>query len=182
MSDIKLSVLEYVKKHKNQPLVFYLTKLTEAGFRMVEEDLSPGPIDILDDGSVEHLVCLILDKCMSCYSGCRAEPLDSPQITLGKVETGGGRRRSSLDIWRHAKYYFPDISIFPIMRSLHNLAVHGRVLTLFCCDIKRRVFRPPYGSSMSSGHIVGTSTNIMDRMSLDEYGLTLSQWETIGKE
>lgn len=82
----------------------------------------------------------------------------------GRLETEPKRNRSSLDIWRHVIYYYPEITIFQVMNSLFNLKTVGEIGTIFCSQIMRRVF---YLNSPS-----GDSVN-------DEYGLNFSDWGDI---
>ena len=89
----------------------------------------------------------------------------------GKIETSFNKNRSSLDIWRHVKYYLPEITIYDIMNELYKLnSFH--FYTLLCPDIKRRVF---HWSGEERGVIYNESFR-------DEFGLTFYEWENIKEE
>lgn len=69
-----------------------------------------------------------------------------PSYCNSTVETFPGKNRSVLDIWRHIIYYYPDTTIFQVMDSLYRLVYAGKITTLFCSTIHRRVFyRSPSG-------------------------------------
>lgn len=88
-------------------------------------------------------------------------------------ETGTGRRRSALDIWRHVLTYKPDTTIYAVMRSLYRLGVEKNLLVGgFCTMILRRVFRRKD---------LYPNSNIYDLKILDEFGLIFSDWKTIGR-
>ena len=87
-------------------------------------------------------------------------------------ETSPGRRRSVLDIWRHALTYDPDITIYAVMRSLFSLGNKDLLIGGFYCgNIGRRVFRSR--ESYRFGNFWGERDQ-------DEFGLSFSDWETIG--
>lgn len=66
------------------------------------------------------------------------------------VETTPGRNRSSLDIWRHARYLYPDIDLFAIMETLHKLCSDNLVFGQYCGQVHRAVFSiAPWGTNMS---------------------------------
>lgn len=56
------------------------------------------------------------------------------------VETTPGRNRSSLDIWRHARYVYPDIDLFAIMEAIHKLCAYSLIYGQYCHQVKRAVF------------------------------------------
>lgn len=81
------------------------------------------------------------------------------------------RWRSSLDIWRHVKFYKPDVTIFQVMNSLFSL--QDKLIGHYCEQIWRRVFRKK----------IGNSTSILRGLrERDEYNLTFYEWENIDKE
>lgn len=89
---------------------------------------------------------------------------------LGPAETGKGRYRSVLDIWRHLKYY-RDVSIFEVMNALYNMSTSIRGWR--CSTIRRRVFWiEEYGNAKGFNHYE----------EIDELGLTLYEWENIHLE
>lgn len=90
------------------------------------------------------------------------------------VDTGPGRNRSSLDIWRHVKYFRPDTTIFDVMHSLYNIVDYKenglyKIASLYCNNIRRRVF-------CRSDTIY---RNVYNETTSDEYGLTFKFWEDI---
>jgi hypothetical protein len=95
----------------------------------------------------------------------------------GFIECGSKRRRSSLDIWRHIKFYYPEVTIFDVMHSLYNL-YRKEVYGFYCTTVWRRVYK--YKTYWSSGN-----EELMADMSgqkndnFDEYGLEWKEWEDI---
>lgn len=62
------------------------------------------------------------------------------------VETREDADRSVLDIWRHIRYYYPNISLLSVMRNMHKVT---GLVGHYCPTIKRQVFntkknRPEY--------------------------------------
>jgi hypothetical protein len=76
--------------------------------------------------------------------------------------------RSVLDIWRHIIYYYPDITIFQVMNSLFDLVASSVVTTLYCNQIKRRVF-----------FFSAYPNYIRNRLSVDEFDLAIDDWRDI---
>ena len=62
--------------------------------------------------------------------------------TTKSLETGCGRNRSSLDIWRHVKSLYPDMDVFLIMEAIHALSMDDReeIYGQYCNYVKRSVF------------------------------------------
>jgi len=91
-----------------------------------------------DGSDLDVLVMEILEKAMVCmsYNGVR-------------IETMSGRMRSSLDIWRHAKFVSPDVDILSIMESIHRL--RDRIYGHYCTTVKRSVFRLPNNYGIALG-------------------------------
>jgi len=87
-----------------------------------------------------------------------------------KLETNNGRWRSSLDIWRHVKQYYPECTIFDVMRGLYR--IESELGGNYCKDIYRRTFK------INPNRLF----NMMDRPDRDEYGLLWQDWEHIGEE
>jgi hypothetical protein len=117
--------------------------------------------------SVEDMIERTLELCKDHYS-TNSETKD--------WETGPNRSRSSLDIWRHIKYYYPTITIFDVMHALYNMGKNDmedqNLGGLFCPDIRRRVFRLLRLESHGE----------YDRgfgWPSDEYGLKFNDWEDI---
>jgi hypothetical protein len=85
-------------------------------------------------------------------------------------ETSSGRSRSSLDLWRHIVYFYPEVTIFEVMKSLVNLYESHKVGELFCSTVHRRVF---YSTNSNYYSYYGFGNT------KDEYKLTLKQWKDI---
>lgn len=82
-----------------------------------------------------------------------------------------GAYRSSLDIWRIAKFYFgANIKLSDIMKSLANLSSKGEISTHICSTIDRRVFWVD----------VELDAEMFDESSIDEFLLKLDDWCEIG--
>jgi hypothetical protein len=88
----------------------------------------------------------------------------------GKLETMHDRWRSSLDIWRHYKFYEPEITIFDVMEAIH--ATRYELLTLYCMGIYRRVFRIRRHETFRMEIYGRTHLDYKD-----EYGLKFIQWK-----
>lgn len=84
-----------------------------------------------------------------------------------EYECDADRNRSSLDIWRHVIFFRPSTTIFEVMEKLYELVAERRITSIYCGNVKRRVFR----YYTDSNHL-GCSTN-------DEYGLELINWKRI---
>lgn len=89
-----------------------------------------------------------------------------------EMETVPGRNRTSLDLWRHIIYFFPEISIFEVMRALHSTTL----TTFFCYTIEKRVF--PTIKFYDLG--VNTGCSASSVLHPDEYDLLYKDWENIG--
>ena len=81
------------------------------------------------------------------------------------LETRSGRRRSSLDIWRHVKYFIPDVDIFTVMETLY--VMRGELYGNYCWLVKRGVFTM---DSYRSG-----VNNFLSR----EYMITFNAWKCL---
>lgn len=142
-------VLDYISKFNTSTL--YFNGLANGG-------------EIKDNGDTETLIYKIIE---ATYYYCSTD-------SKGSVETLPDRNRSSLDIWRHAKLYRPEITIFEVMRAIYNLGtVERTVVGCFCNNIHRRVTHIKLGR----GSWVFNGKN-----QEDEYGLLIADWKNIGKE
>lgn len=88
----------------------------------------------------------------------------------GRFETYGSARRSVLDIWRHIKYYRPEVTIFEVMSTIKNM--NNEIRGWYCMDVKRRVF----------WCWMGSGAGISNGDSIDEFGLLLNEWDNIHLE
>jgi hypothetical protein len=88
-------------------------------------------------------------------------------------ETTSDRNRSIIDIWRHAKFYQPNVTIFQVMRAMSRLVGAGKSGCTYCGDIKRRVFRPH-----NAAHPEWMKDYVPNMR--DEFGLFFFEWARIG--
>lgn len=92
----------------------------------------------------------------------------------GFKETDMAKNRSTIDIWRHVKFFKPETTIFQVMEILYKGIKKGLYYTVRCPDISRRVFKirklriRNAGSSLAFGFDTG-----------DEFGLHIQDWENI---
>ena len=145
------SVLKYVKENLNSTLYFKgwtfdpLYRKIDDGFKF------------MNLCEIDKLVITILSL---------AEEFESASSN-NKLETTRGRSRSALDVWRHAKQFFP-IDIFSIMRSLFKISYYGAVYGVgYCSTVKRMVFSR------------GSAPSIRMAETPDEFGGYLKFWENI---
>lgn len=145
-------VLRYINRRNKNSLIFCyfngedLDKTTSSLIELL-------PLDLL------ILECLKLS-----LSYCSKDSVND------KIETEPNKYRSSLDIWRHVIYFNPEITIFDVMESLYEN--RGKLITHYCPDIKRRVFKLPRDHYF---------TSMNDEDCLDEYELTFYDWENINE-
>jgi len=100
-----------------------------------------------------------------------AENYGSYNPTTRILETGCGRNRSSLDIWRHAKSVYPDIDVFLIMEAIYALAddEQERIFGQYCGMVHRAVF-----------NLGGPRLN--HRWRCDEYKIMFTTWKKLHEE
>jgi hypothetical protein len=109
-------ILRYVQSYESRTLMF--------------KEYSPKyPRETLVGASVDDLVHRVL------YTTAF---FPSYNLDTGSWETGSCRNRSSLDIWRHCKYFINDITIFQVMDSLWRKQELTK--SQYCWYVKRRVF------------------------------------------
>ncbi len=147
-------VENYLKVHSTEPLLF-------EGYTSNKEEFDP------EKYSVEDMVERTLELCKEHYS-INSETKD--------WETSPNKSRSSLDIWRHIKYYYSTITIFDVIHALYNMGRNEmgdqNIGGLFCPDIQRRVFR------LLRLEIPGIY-DIEFTWPTDEYRLKFDDWEDI---
>lgn len=109
-------VLNYINTHRNDVLHFYIT-----------------PGIYMENLSIELPLIEIILKILYLSEYCWSENTDNA------IETLPRKWRSSLDIWRHVKYFRPDVTIFEVMECLwhHRDKFSGHYCNVIC----RRVFR-----------------------------------------
>lgn len=98
------------------------------------------------------------------------------------LETGSGRRRSSLDIWRHLKKYSAALSIYDVMDALFSLSRGGKVSSNYCTTVHRRVFYIQYAWDYRGERTQPSPYQSTENFSTDEYGLKISAWKGISKD
>ena len=82
----------------------------------------------LDEHPIEDLIVYVLNF-MHRYN--------SISSSTGEIETYRNHDRSIIDIWRHLKFYLPELSIFDVMKNIHK--VKGLV-GHYCPTVGRQVF------------------------------------------
>lgn len=86
-----------------------------------------------------------------------------------KLTTHRHRWRSSLDIWRHVKYFVPECTIYDVMRSLYKNK--DLLVGHYCDEIERRVFILKENSP---------DCELMCLYMCDEFNLIFDDWKDIG--
>ncbi len=85
------------------------------------------------------------------------------------------RWRSCIDIWRHIIYYFPNITIFEVMKSLYD--IRDECGGQYCGTVRRRTFKIKIYSG-DRGWFNQTFDGLYTDFR-DEFGLLWEDWETI---
>jgi len=142
----KEAVIQYIKNYSNSPLVFHEVNHPEIEFKPDISNLT-----------LNELVLFVLENTSKYYSKNKY-----------MTETGRGRLRSSLDIWRHVKYFRPNISIFDVMNSLYE--IKHELISHYCVTVNRRVF----GLRKFYSRVYSLLEN-----EKDEYGMVFIDWENI---
>jgi len=92
-----------------------------------------------------------------------------------EIDTGAGKWRSVLDIWRHVTYHRPKSTIFAVMRTMYELdeSSDGALLCgQFCRTVHRRTFKARKLIPWNDLH---------DKEVLDEFELLWDDWKEIGR-
>ena len=84
-----------------------------------------------------------------------------------ELETSPSSSRSAIDLWRHAKFFHPDISIYDVLHILYNN--RDKLKGHHCCTVYRQVFR--LAKDMTNWNL-----NIDDET---EFGNYFSDWKDI---
>ncbi len=161
-------VLKYIKRKRTTPLIF-----KETGSRHYipnYEIMSSYPEKKVEDyNDLFDLISELFILAKTCAS---------VNINTDKMETSASRTRSVFDIWRHIKYYLPEITIFEVMREFYknrnylswNYCTTVHRLVFYCCDYDR-----------DEGRITEKRRLWLFKIR-DEYGLCFSDWKDIGLE
>jgi hypothetical protein len=94
----------------------------------------------------------------------------SRNTTTGHIETHPNKHRSVLDIWRHFKYFNPEITIFEVMDLMYKNKKY--LPRQFCYAVRRRVF---------DFSVTRDFRYISDDNHKDEFGLYFIDWNNIQK-
>jgi len=151
----KKRVNNYISDKDCSPLHFNLTEAVAK--RLLDERVQ--------DSSLDEKVFWALHRCKQ-FSSINK---------LGNTETRADKWRSSLDIWRHVIYRNPEITIFDVMTSLYDQ--QGKLLSLCCNAINRRVFRTGIGEDFRVG-----AYGFKDKNIEDEYMLEFISWKNINRK
>lgn len=150
MTDNVEKYLEELSDNEKAPLIF------------CDEDGRPSNLGIKKaikkkeiDSTVKLVTCILQHK----------EHYYSKNILTKEVETELGKHRSSLDVWRHAIFYKPEITLMEVMNILFNM--RGELRYQMCNMLKKRVFDL---ESERGGELHHDSAN------KDEYGLSFGEW------
>src|SRR3972149_8159500 len=136
-------VNEYISNKNINPLQFKYWNLNNQLTEVVIENHEKLSLDRL------VLKCLDLTNLYHSYSEDNV------------IETNMGKYRSVLDIWRHVKYFRPEVTIFEVMNSLYRN--REKLAGQYCINIRRRVFKlKKYNNIL---------TILNSQNSFDEFGL-----------
>lgn len=153
-------VLSYIATHDHKPLIlsYMLYNAWNQGVNL-DGQVTPPQIDTL---SLQRLIVSIMRE---------ADNRRTLYLISKKPQCRAGARRSAFDIWRVAKTYNPNVDLFEVMRLMYSRSVSVHYYRSYCYVVRKRVFDyNPFGDSHYQ----------QDDESLDEFGLTFSQWRTIG--
>jgi len=145
----KKCVLRYIKYQDTTILVFCNKQ------RKIISELKEYKFD-----NINNLVIKVLDLSYHFYSR---------KLVDKRFTCSYDKRRSSLDIYRHCKYFKRDITIFDVMNSLYSIG-SPILYTIFCGNIMRRVFK------LQKNHYYIHFDNLDLK---DEYDLKFSEWNGI---
>ena len=153
-----------VEDYLNSSKIYSLAPLIFEGYESNKEEFDPTKY------SVEDMIERALELSKE-YNSINSE--------TDKFETYANRSRSSLDIWRHIKCYYLDITIFDVMNALYNLAVDKKLGGLFCPDISRRIFRLQRLEEKDCYDEYIEDSDVCGGWHKDEYGLGFINWKNI---
>lgn len=161
-------VLKYIKKQDTSILEFKDVRLTYNGEAIQVEIINN---IVLPAQSIKLLeskkLILAINEILSLSQKYASVIKDTKEVSCT-----GGRRRSSLDIWRHLFFFRDDISILDVMSSLYEYKDSSHVpYRRYCPTIMKRVFRFPFDREFRYGD-----------KELDEYQLLFADWNEINKD
>jgi hypothetical protein len=124
--------------------------------------------DVIDDElssttSLPELISKVLKR-----SYCSSSLLED-----GTLDTPPGKNRSVLDIWRHVKFYLPEVTIFDVMYTLTT--IRDSYKSFWCNNIKRRVFVDKFSENIYYKDYYRNDTE----NKMDEFNLPFFSWKTI---
>ena len=146
----------YNSDKKLSPLIF--TDISGKAVKIKKLDLKPQENDPTKD---VQLVRVILNMSKSHRS------IDK---FTGLFETGPGKNRSIIDIYRHALDVNPDVDIYSLMEAVHYLYSTGYIFGQFCGLIRRSVFR-------SHNHPGPNWINL--KFNCKDYKIRFSSWKNL---
>lgn len=119
-------IMDYVETQRHDPLFFYRTGYSD---RVIphEERYATADYWYKDDMSLADMVVAILITARHMGSANK-----------DGVETFTGKRRSSLDIWRHIIAVRPDVELFDVMETI--LSIVRNLNINYCYVVHRTVF------------------------------------------
>jgi hypothetical protein len=144
-----MSVKQYLEEHDTSVLHF-----SAGGYNETLPEVRSKNTKELSD---TDLILEILNTCRFWYS---ANPTE-------ELETNPGASRSAIDLWRHAKFFHPEISIYDVLHILFNQ--QNKLKGHHCSTVYRQVF-------VLAEFNPTWNLNIYD---LTEFGNYFSDWENI---
>jgi len=154
-------VLRYIATHDHKPLVF--SKQTYNAFSSATRAITL-PKDVTDVAGMVMFTILQTRVKKSLYMVSRGE------------QCRPYARRSSFDIWRHIRYYNPDIDLFSVMRCIAGVY---EVNISYCPTVHKLVI---IANSDDPTHLrIGRSRYNEYFNIRSEYGVGIRYWHTIGE-
>lgn len=152
-------VLDYLNENETAPLYY-------DGYESPKNEFNPNKF------TVKEMVLRAMALCCD---------YDSYNSDTKEYETCEGKHRSAIDLWRHIKYYYPEIEIFDVIMAIKEICnVDFKARGQFCNDVKRRVFW------LGNFNERTTDFNTPDQMrfytnsrTTDEFGLEWDDWKDI---
>jgi hypothetical protein len=150
-------VLDYLSTVSTSPLYFH-------NYKSTKEEFDPSKF------TVEDMIKKVLT-------------LSEEFLSMSKengYECSAQRWRSSVDIWRHIIYYYPDVTIFEVMKGIYD--IREECGGQYCYDVNRRVFKYKSGSERNKRNSTYWDNNQPGSFSFhvsDEYNLYFADWKDI---
>jgi hypothetical protein len=113
----------------------------------------------------------LLDKIKLCLDFAMQYPSVDP---TGWIETTAGRKRSSLDLYRHIYKYCPEFTLWDVMHTLYEHA--DEFYSAYCFGVCKRVCQTLPNMKKLYDYTGGSAIYNPER---DEYGLDFDKWKEI---